>query len=128
MTTYIALLRKDRRSNYGVTFPDFPGCVAAAKTLVEARKMAAEALGLHIEGMIKDREPIPDSSALDTITEDPESHNAVAFLVEVATRPVKAIRVTVMLPEDLVAAIDRTTKNRSRFLAEAVRAKLNWSD
>jgi len=30
-----------------------------------------------------------------------------------------------MLPEDLVEAIDRTTTNRSRFLAEAARMKLH---
>jgi hypothetical protein len=29
---------------------DFPGCMAAGKTLDEARGMAAEALSLHIEG------------------------------------------------------------------------------
>lgn len=27
MTAYIALLRKDRASDYGVGFPGFPGCV-----------------------------------------------------------------------------------------------------
>jgi metal-responsive CopG/Arc/MetJ family transcriptional regulator len=30
-----------------------------------------------------------------------------------------------MLPEDLVEAIDRTTHNRSRFLADAAKAKLH---
>ena len=125
MTTYIALLRKDQASDYGVDFPDFPGCVTAGRTLEEARRMAAEALDLHIEGMLEDREPIPEPSALDTVMRDPHHREAVAFLVDVPTRPTKAIRINVMLPEDLVAAIDRTTTNRSRFLAEAARAKLH---
>ncbi len=34
--SYIALLRKDEGSDYGVEFPDFPGCVTAGKTLEEA--------------------------------------------------------------------------------------------
>lgn len=49
----------------------------------------------------------------------------MAFLVDVATKPVKSVRVNVMLPEDVVEAIDRTTKNRSRFLADAARTKLS---
>lgn len=56
MTAYIALLRKDPGSDYGVDFPDFPGCVTAGKTLEDARRMAAEALALQVEGMLEDRE------------------------------------------------------------------------
>jgi predicted RNase H-like HicB family nuclease len=62
MPTYIALLRKDPASDFGVDFPDFPGCVTAGKTLEEARTMAAEALDLHVEGMQEDRDPIPEHS------------------------------------------------------------------
>jgi predicted RNase H-like HicB family nuclease len=51
MASYIALLRKERKSDYSVDFPDFPGCITAGKTLEEARTMAAEALVLHIEGL-----------------------------------------------------------------------------
>lgn len=124
MTTYIALLRKEPSSDFGVDFPDFPGCVTAGKTLEEARTMAAEALEFHIEGMLKDRESIPDPSSLDTIMSDPENRDAVAFLVEVPTRPSKSVRINVMLPQDVVVAIDRVTANRSRFLAEAAKEKL----
>ncbi len=124
MTTYIALIRKDAASDYGVEFPDFPGCVTAGRTLEEARRMAAEALDLHVSGMAEDSEPIPAPAGLDDIMADPENRNAVVVLVDVASRPARAVRINVMLPEDLVAEIDRTTKNRSRFLAEAARAKL----
>lgn len=124
MTAYIALLRKDQDSDYGVDFPDFPGCVTAGTTLEEARRMAAEALEFHVEGMVADGEAIPEPSLLDAVMADPHNRDAVAFLVDVPTRPAKAVRVNVMLPEDLVEAIDRATTNRSRFLAEAARAKL----
>ena len=46
MATYIALLRKDPDSDYGVDFPDFPGCVTAGTDLDEASASAREA-GLH---------------------------------------------------------------------------------
>ena len=45
---YIAYLHKDRKSDFGVSFPDFPGCVTAGNTLDEARRLAPEALALHI--------------------------------------------------------------------------------
>ena len=56
---YIAYLHKDKRSDFGVSFPDFPGCAQPGKTLEEARRKAAEALSLHIAGMIEDGEKIP---------------------------------------------------------------------
>ncbi len=124
MTSYIALLRKDAASDYGVEFPDFPGCVTAGRSLDEARMMAAEALHLHVEGMQEDGEPLPEPSSLDDIMADPANGTAVAFLVEAASRPAKSLRINVMLPADLVRDIDRKTTNRSRFLAEAARAKL----
>jgi predicted RNase H-like HicB family nuclease len=125
MTSYIALLRKDAASDYGVDFPDFPGCITAGRTLDEARGMAAEALALHLAGMREDREPIPEPSTLDDIMSDPANRDAVAFLVDVAARPSKAVRVNVILPAEVVEAIDRKTNNRSRFLTEAARAKLH---
>jgi len=124
MANYIALLRKDAGSDYGVDFPDFPGCVTAGRSLDEARAMAGEALALHVAGMMEDREAMPEPSSLETIMGDAENREAVAFLVSVATQAAKSVRINVMLPEDLVAEIDRTTSNRSRFLAEAARARL----
>jgi predicted RNase H-like HicB family nuclease len=125
MTSYIALLRKDPTSDYGVDFPDFPGCVTAGETLEDARRMAAEALALHVAGMIEDGEAIPAPSTLDAIMADPENAEAVILLVEAPIRPTRSLRINVMLPEDLVQAIDRVTSNRSRFLAEAARSKLH---
>ncbi len=124
MTSYVALLRKDEGSDYGVEFPDFPGCVTAGRSLDEARKMAAEALELHIEGMQEDGGAIPEPSSLDAIMTDPENANAVVFLVDVATRPAKSVRINIMLPADLIEAIDKVSRNRSGFLAEAARLKL----
>jgi predicted RNase H-like HicB family nuclease len=128
MTAYIALLRKEPSTDFGVDFPDFPGCVTAGKTLEEARKMAAETLELHLEGTVEDHEPIPEPSSLDSVMNGSENRDAVAFLVEVGPRPAKSVRINVMLPQDLVTAIDRVTTNRSRFLVEAAKAKLAVSE
>src|SRR5215831_18782414 len=98
---YIAYLHKDRDSDFGVSFPDFPGCVTAGKTLDEARRMAAEALALHIEGMAEDGEPIPEPSKIDEVAEDPAMKGAVAFLVNVGLD--KTVRLNITARESQVA-------------------------
>src|SRR3546814_805096 len=104
---YIALLRKEGKSDYGVDFPDFPGCVTAGSTLEEARSMAAEALVGHVECMIEAGESIPEPSSLDDIMADPDNNrDGVAFLVPFAARKAKAVRVNITLPEDVLSAID----------------------
>ena len=125
MTSYIALLRKDADSDFGVEFPDFPGCVTAGTSLEEARTMAAEVLEMHVDGMIADGEALPEPSALDAIASDRRSlENAVPFLVSLPPRKPRKVRINVMLHEDVVAAIDRITNNRSQFLEEAARGRL----
>jgi len=80
MQNYIGLIHKDADSDYGVSFPDFPGCVTAGVTLDEARALAQEALALCIEGMIEDEDAIPEPSSLEAIMADPDNRDAVAVL------------------------------------------------
>ena len=47
---YPIVIRKQKRSDYGVTVPDLPGCFSAGKTLDDALAMAREAIELHLEG------------------------------------------------------------------------------
>jgi predicted RNase H-like HicB family nuclease len=124
MTAYIALLRKDPRSDYGVDFPDFPGCITSGRTLEEVRRMAEEPLAFHVDGMRQDGEAIPPPSSMDEIMADRHNRNAVAFLVDLPAQSRRAIRINVSLPEDVVQSIDRVSANRSRFLAEAARERL----
>ena len=83
MTAYIALIHKDAHSDYGISFPDFPGCITAGSSLDEARAMAAEALAFHIEGLIEDGQSVPLPSPLETIMADLANRDAVAVLVDV---------------------------------------------
>lgn len=103
---YIAYLHKDKGSDYGVSFPDFPGCITAGSSLEEARKMAAEALALHIAGMREDGEPIPAPSTLDDLRTDPAIEDAVAFLVELKESE-KTVRINITAREGEIAEIDR---------------------
>lgn len=64
MRNYIGLIHKDVDSDYGISFPDFPGVVTAFTDLDDAHHMAEEALSLHIQGMIDDGLAIPEPSIL----------------------------------------------------------------
>ncbi len=86
--------------------------------------MAVEALALHVEGMVEDGEPLPEPSTLDAIMEDPEHRDTVVLLVDAPVLAAPAIRINVTMPKDLIAAIDRVSTNRSRFLADAARSEL----
>ena len=124
MTHYIALIHKDAHSDYGVSFPDFPGCISAGSTLDEARDMGAEALAFHIEGMVEDGLTIPDPSDLEAVMSDPDNRDGVAILIkaEVST---KAVRVNITIPQDALNLIDAYAEahgyTRSGFLVKAAR-------
>jgi hypothetical protein len=55
---------------------------------------------------------------------DQDHRDTVVFLVDLPACVSPTIRINVTLPGDLIAAIDRVSSNRSRFLADAARAEL----
>ena len=124
MVQYIALIHKEAASDYGVSFPDLPGCVTAGSTLDEARAMAEEALALHLEGMAQGGEPIPEPSSLEAVMTDPVNRDGVAILVMAETKA-KIVRVNITLPDDTLREIDRYAEahgfTRSGFLAQAAK-------
>jgi len=54
-------------SGFGVSFPDFPGCVANGDSASEAAVRAELALAFHIDAMAKDGDAIPEPSDLANI-------------------------------------------------------------
>jgi predicted RNase H-like HicB family nuclease len=128
MRQYIGLIHKDSNSDYGVSFPDFPGVVTAGTDLDNARAMAEEALSFHIEGLLQDGEAISEPSTLEEVMSDPANKDGVAILVAVKTDAPKSIRVNVTLPQDILEQIDRYAEerglSRSGFLARAAKREL----
>ena len=82
MRPYIALIYKDTDSDFGVSFPDLPGCYSAGSSIQEAREMAAEALTLHLEGLVEDGASVPEPSSLEAIERNRENGGAVAVLID----------------------------------------------
>ena len=128
-TDYIALIRKEPDSDFGISFPDLPGCVSAVGSLDEAPAAAAEALTLHLEGLAEDGAEPPAPSKLEAIMAKRTNRDAAVIVVPAPKLKTKVVRVNVTLPEDLLADIDRSagTGNRSGFLAKAARALLTGS-
>src|SRR6516225_4186088 len=102
MRQYIALIHKDADSDYGVSFPDLPGCVSAGSTMDEAIANAKEALSLHIEGMLEDRDEVPPPTDADTINRED------ALLIAAIDVPdnLKVERVNITVPAITLARID----------------------
>ena len=129
MAEYIALLWKEDESDFGVSFPDFPGCVTAGSSLQEARQLAQEALQFHVEGLLEDGEDLPEPSPLDLVMEDPATREAAVLVVPIETGKKTAVRVNVTFAADVLEQIDkyRTLRGltRSAFLAEAALERIS---
>jgi predicted RNase H-like HicB family nuclease len=124
MPNYIAVVHKEPDSDYGVSCPDFPGCITAGKTIDEAKDLAHEALLLHLEGLREDGERLPSPTNLEEIVADPENAEAVAFLVVSAPDVQgKAKRINITMPEETLRRVDAAAKrrglSRSSFLTRA---------
>lgn len=126
MRYYVALVHKDTDSDFGVSFPDFPGCVSAGSTLAEAASMATEALNGHADVMAAEGLTIPEPSMLDAVMGDPENRDGIPVMVALARKATsRVIRVNITVPEDVLQAIDahaeREGMNRSGFLVRAAK-------
>ena len=55
-----AVIIKNPDTDFGVSFPDFPGCITTGRTLCNAIEMAKEAIAFHIEGLKLDGSPVPE--------------------------------------------------------------------
>lgn len=126
MKTYIALIRKEKGSCYGVDFPDFPGCITAGETVEEAQANAVEVLDFHVDGMVEDGEPLPEPTHIDEILEDSDNLDNLILAVQIplADKKKKKKRVDLTIPDDLLRQVDNYVEqtegiNRSSFFAFA---------
>jgi predicted RNase H-like HicB family nuclease len=131
MERYSAIMRKTARSDFGVEFPDLPGCFSAGRTLEEARRMGAEALRLHLDGLAEDGR-IPAPSSLDAIERRLKGKRGTDFfaVVEIEAEPAetRVARINVTIDERLLREIDDEAEalglSRSGFFAESARAAM----
>jgi len=129
---YVAFVHKDPDSAYGISFPDFPGCVSVGDTMDEVIANGTEALGFHVRGMEADGDIIPQPRSLEEITHDveviEELEGASFALVPLVRDLGSTTRINVSLDLGLLKAIDDEARSRgqtrSAFIASAARREL----
>ena len=129
---YLAFIHTDDAPGFGVSFPDFPGCVTQGETLDDALCLAREALAFHVEGMVQDGEILPEPRLPEQIEADPafagwRDGATLAYVPLISDRG-SPRRVNISLDQGLLEAIDDAAKsrgmNRSAFLAGAARKEI----
>jgi len=122
---YPVVIHKDKKSDYGVTVPDLPGCFSAGSTFDLALENAREAILMHVEGMLEDGEPVPAPKTIEQLRRNSDFAGGVWALVSVDLSAVsgKARRVNITLPERVLTQIDdfaeKRGETRSGFLVNA---------
>ena len=106
---YPVVIHKEKRSDYGVTVPDLPGCFSAGKTLDEVRSMAQEAIELHLEGMIDEGLPVPAPNSIEAHQRNADFSDGTWAVVSIdqSTLRVRAKRINITVPERILDAVDR---------------------
>jgi len=121
MKTYLALVHKDPDSAYGLSFPDLPGCFAAADGEASLLRAGMEALELWFE----DADPVTPRGPEAIAAEVAQDLASGAFLIAVPlVQPsTRQKRVNISLDAGTLDAIDAAAEGlgltRSGFLAMA---------
>ena len=63
MKKYAVVFEK-ASSNWAAYVPDLPGCVTTGRTIEEKRRLIAEAVEIHIDGMRLRGETVPEPTAV----------------------------------------------------------------
>jgi predicted RNase H-like HicB family nuclease len=129
---YVAFVHKEPESVFGVSFPDFPGCISAGATMDEALANASEALQGHVKMMEADNETVPSPRSVDAILADQEMaeerEGAILSAVHLIRDLGSTTRINLSLDLGLLKAIDEAARarkqTRSAFLASAARREL----
>ena len=128
---YVSFIHRDE-AGFGVSFPDFPGCVSVGDTVDDAVRHGSEALAFHVEGMVNDGEPLPAPRSIDAIKADPDlagwRDGADIVLIPLLLDRGSSRRVNISLDSGLREAIDAEARQRqmtrSAFLATAARNEI----
>ena len=128
---YVGFIHRDE-AGYGVSFPDFPGCVSVGDTVDDAVRHGSEALAFHVEGLAEDGEAIPEPRTIDSIKADPELTDwrgkADLVLIPLLLDRGSSRRVNISLDRGLLETIDDEARQRrmtrSAFLATAARREI----
>lgn len=124
--TYAALFQIEEDGRFSVFFPQLDGCITEGDSFEDARRMAAEAMSLHLYGMEQDGEEPPEPN-LSVNNEPGELVVPITawmtpFRDEMENRAVKK---TLTIPYWLNEAAEKRGVNYSQILQSALKDYLH---
>ena len=115
---YVSFIHRSK-AGYGVSFPDYPGCVSVGDTVDDAIRHGSEVLAFHVEGLAEDGEAIPEPRTIEAIKADPEladwSREADLVLIPLLLDRGTSRRVNISLDRGLLEAIDDLGTSKRRI-------------
>jgi predicted RNase H-like HicB family nuclease len=133
MDYYVGILDNEGSGDWGIVFPDVPGCVSQGDTFADAVRMGTEALSFHISGLIADGQKVPKPRPIEKILAagddwyDKEDgiRGVVAMIPLLPEHEEKPQPTNLSLEPGLVRAVDqyaaKLKKTRSAVFAEGAR-------
>ena len=121
--SYMAIFEKEADGGYSIRFPQLPGCVTDGADFEEGVKMAQEALSLHLYGMEKDGDEIPEAKMEGWET----GKNEMAVAITAWMTPFResmenrAVKKTLTIPAWLNAEAEKRKINCSQVLQSALK-------
>ena len=119
MKLYPVVIYKDKKSAFGVTIPDLPGCFSAGATLDEALRNVQEAVEVHLHG----EDIAPEPTELDGWKSKFDFRDAYAVTlapVDLSFMNDVTVRVNITVRKSELAIVDRAAKrahmDRSAYL------------
>ena len=127
-TTYFAVF-EPTKAGYSVFFPDLPGVFTVGKNIKEAIENSKEALELHLWGIEKDGEMMPEATQPPFDGEEVEENSfimPVTVFMDIVKNEMenKAVKKTLTIPYCLNEAAERHNINFSLVLQTALKEVL----
>jgi predicted RNase H-like HicB family nuclease len=120
MATFIAIVKRDSDAGYIASFPDFPACAVAERTVEHVIAKAREALLLHIERLLEANQTISIPTAADAI----ERGDALLLAAIDVPDDLRMAQIDLAVPALSLARIDSLARRhgltRSALFVEAV--------
>jgi predicted RNase H-like HicB family nuclease len=131
---YIGLLDQTETGDFGISFPDCPGCVAMGKDENEAFANAVEALAEWLGDLAPADRPAPRGVVdlrRDADVNEEIREGAIFIVIPFISEQGRPTRANISIDAGLLESIDETAKilrlTRSSFLAQAAREKIGRS-
>ena len=128
MPNAIAVIHEEK-GVFGVSFPDFPGCVTTSTGLDDALARSAQALAFHVASMAADGEALPELRGIERLRAEEADWLVDGVIAAIPVElPGKAARINISIDETLLKMVDRAAEasgqSRSGFIANAVRQRI----